>query len=110
MWATGQYLNFARPGEVMDLDVTLAVTGHQMTQGRVVCHVGNREILTVNAALGDRPFDQSGQWEQMPDVPAPRGLPAPGVPPRHRGAPSPQQLEERLVKGRPLDPAAGRAR
>ena len=29
-----------------------------MTQARAVCHVGNREILTVNAALGHRPLDR----------------------------------------------------
>lgn len=72
VWATGQYLSFARPGEFVDIDVTLAVEGHVMTQARAVCHVGNREILTVNAALGDRPFDRSGQWVEFPaDVPRP---------------------------------------
>ena len=38
-----------------------------MTQARAVCHVADREILTVNAALGDRPFDRAAQWETMPD-------------------------------------------
>src|SRR5262245_34387933 len=47
IWATSQYLSYAKPGEVMDIDVTLAVEGHQITQARAVCHVGNREILTV---------------------------------------------------------------
>jgi acyl-CoA thioesterase II len=68
VWATSQYLSYARPGEVMDIDVTIAVEGHLITQARAVCHVGNREILTVNAALGDRPFPESGQWEKMPVV------------------------------------------
>jgi acyl-CoA thioesterase len=49
VWATSQYLSYARPGEVLDIDVTVAVHGYQMTQARAVCHVGNREILTVNA-------------------------------------------------------------
>jgi len=72
VWATGQYLSYAKPGEVMDIDVTLAVTGHQISQARAVCHVGDREILTVNAALGARELDEVGQWESMPlDVPAP---------------------------------------
>ena len=35
-------------GEVLTSS-TLAVEGHQMTQARAICHVGNREILTVNA-------------------------------------------------------------
>jgi acyl-CoA thioesterase len=71
IWATSQYLSYARPGEVMDIDVTVAVEGHQITQARAVCHVGNREILTVNASLGDRPIAYRGQFETMPDVPPP---------------------------------------
>ena len=38
VWATAQYLSYAKPGEVVDIDVTLAVSGHQMTQARAVCH------------------------------------------------------------------------
>lgn len=73
VWATGQYLSYAKPGETMDIDVTLAVSGHQISQARAVCHVGDREILTVNAALGDRDLAETGQWESMPlDVPTPR--------------------------------------
>lgn len=72
VWATAQYLSYAKPGEVMDIDVTLAVHGHRITQARAVCHVGDREILTVNAALGDRDLEASGQWEKMPtDIPRP---------------------------------------
>jgi acyl-CoA thioesterase II len=71
VWATGQYLSYAKPGEVMDIDVTIAVEGHQITQARAVGHVGNREILTVNAALGDRPDVPAGQFETMPEVAAP---------------------------------------
>jgi acyl-CoA thioesterase-2 len=72
VWATGQYLSYAQPGEVLDIDVHIAVEGHQITQARAVCHVADREILTVNAALGDREIEASGQWEQMPaDVPPP---------------------------------------
>ena len=66
VWATGQYLSYAKPGEVVDIDVTIAVEGHQITQARAVCHVADREILTVNAALGDRPIGRRGQWETMP--------------------------------------------
>ena len=56
----------------MDIDVIQAVSGHQISQARAVCHVGDREILTVNAALGDRDLAEAGQWETMPaDVPPP---------------------------------------
>ena len=106
VWATCQYLSYAKPGEVMDIDVTLAVAGHQITQARAVCHVGNREILTVNAALGQRDLNTSGQWEQMPDVPAPENcderewrLPATGT--------ISERLQQRMVKGRTLSSLDG---
>jgi acyl-CoA thioesterase len=101
IWATGQYLSYARPGEVVDIDVTIAVSGRQTTQARAVCHVGNREILTVNAALGHRELELGGQWEQMPDAPPPAEssdrefrLPPDGT--IH------DKLEQRTVKVRPL--------
>lgn len=101
VWATAQYLSYAKPGEVVDIDVTLAVVGHQMTQARVVCHVGNREILTVNAALGFRPMDVAGQFETMPDVPSPEACK-----PRPYRMPVDgtinDRLDQRLAKGRDL--------
>ncbi|MBI4932677.1 MAG: thioesterase family protein [Actinobacteria bacterium] len=102
VWATAQYLSYAKPGEVLDIDVTLAVTGHQMTQARAVCHVGNREILTVNAALGHRPLDVSGQWETMPDVPSPDQCPERPFRGPVDGTIN-DRLEQRLAKGRPFD-------
>ena len=71
IWSTAQYLSYARPGEVMDIDVIVPVTGNAITQARVVGHVGEREILVVNAALGDRDFAHSGQWETAPEAPRP---------------------------------------
>ncbi len=106
VWATGQYLSYAKPGESMDIDVTLAVEGHQITQARAVCHVGNREILTVNAALGHRDLDLAGQWEQMPDV----GSPADYKHRQHRmpvdGTIS-ERMEQRMVLGRDIDTLDG---
>jgi acyl-CoA thioesterase len=101
IWATAQYLSYARPGEVMDIDVTVSVSGHQMTQARAVCHVGEREILTVNAALGDRPLDLHGQFETMPEVPPPDECPLF----IHRGLQEGsinERIEKRLVKGRQI--------
>ena len=71
IWSTAQYLSYARPGEVMDIDVIVPVTGNAITQARVVAHVGEREILVVNAALGDRDFEYGGQWETAPEAPRP---------------------------------------
>lgn len=76
IWATAQYLSFAMTDEVMDLDVIIAVSGRMTTQARVVAHVGDREILTVNAALGEKPLPYDEQWVKMPDVPGPSDSPA----------------------------------
>ncbi len=106
VWATAQYLSYAKPGEVMDIDVTLAVEGHQMTQARAVCHVGNREILTVNAALGHRPLEASGQFEKMPDVPRPDEC----IDRTHRhpiDGTINDRLEQRIAKGKPWEDLDG---
>jgi acyl-CoA thioesterase len=71
VWATAQYLSYAQPGSVVDVDVTIAVDGHQITQGRAVGHVADREIFTVNAALGQRDLDIEHTWAVAPDVPPP---------------------------------------
>lgn len=103
VWATAQYLSYAKPGTYMDIDVTVAVDGHQVSQARAVCHVGEREILTVNAALGDRPLDDRGQWETMPtDLPLPEDCP---TRPHHNdwtGTIS-ERMDQRFVKGRPME-------
>ena len=103
VWATAQYLSYATPGEVVDIDVTIAVSGHQITQARAVCHVADREILTVNAALGERDIDASGQWEQMPtDVPPPSECEQRRRQSDISGSIN-DRLEERMVKARPFE-------
>jgi acyl-CoA thioesterase II len=57
IWATAQYLSYARPPSIVDIDVRVAVSGKQVTQARATAHVGDTEILTVNAALGERPLE-----------------------------------------------------
>ena len=99
VWATAQYLSYAKPGEVLDIDVTIAVEGHQITQARAVVHVGNREILTVNAALGDRRGLPTGQFESMPVVGKPDSY-ATRVHHSHTTGAIHDQLEERVIKGR----------
>lgn len=66
-----QYLSYAQPPEVLDLDVTVAVAGKQITQARAVGHVADREVFTVNAALGRRNGPHEASWAAMPDVPPP---------------------------------------
>lgn len=71
VWATAQYLSYANPGSMLDIDVNSPVAGNNVTQARVVGHVGEREIFTVNAALGRREELLSGQFATMPAVPRP---------------------------------------
>lgn len=71
IWATAQYLSYARPPSVVDLDVRTPAVGKHNTQARVIGHVGDKEIFTVTAALGARPSDLSRQWLTMPDAPRP---------------------------------------
>ncbi|MFM8854334.1 MAG: acyl-CoA thioesterase domain-containing protein, partial [Acidimicrobiaceae bacterium] len=97
VWATAQYLSFARTNELVTLDVTLVVNGPQITQGRAVARVGDREILTVNAALGDRNFEAAGPFAKMPQAPSPEQTP---VREHRHDAPGTihDSLQQRVVK------------
>jgi acyl-CoA thioesterase-2 len=98
IWATAQYLSHARPPSVVDLDVWLPAQGHNTSQARVTGHVGDKEILTVNAALGRRYSEFSHQWVQAPDAPAPEDCP-PGQHWRGEQDDLHNQIEFRVAKG-----------
>jgi acyl-CoA thioesterase II len=99
IWATAQYLSFARPPATLELDVTEVVRGHQISQARVIAHVGDTEILTVLGALGTRPLSLEGQWAVRPDVPGPLESPPRPMMNRHAGTIA-SRLDERLANGR----------
>jgi acyl-CoA thioesterase II len=106
IWATAQYLSFAKVGSVLDLDVTLAVHGRATTQARVVVRCGNDEILTVNGALGSRSTRGEGSFAVMPDVPRPLDCPLR----RHRfGTQNSinEAMQARTAVGRDLDDLDG---
>jgi acyl-CoA thioesterase-2 len=75
VWAAAQYLSYARPDALLDVEVVVPVSGKYTSQGRVIVRHGDSEILTVNAALGARPDSPEAQWAQMPEVPAPADCP-----------------------------------
>ena len=106
VWATAQYLSFAKPPDAVDFTVTLVVEGNASTQARCVASVGAREILTVNGALGDRDVDLGGQWALMPSVPAPDACPPREHGPRHVDTIM-QRIESRLADGRQRDELDG---
>jgi acyl-CoA thioesterase len=98
VWATAQYLSFARPPSIVDLDVWVPVHGRQTSQARVTGHVHDKEIFTVNAALGSRPSTLSQQWVRMPEVPAPEDC-EPGEHWRGEGGDLHSHIEMRVVRG-----------
>jgi acyl-CoA thioesterase-2 len=103
VWATAQYLSFAQPPSVMDIDVLVPSSGHWTSQARAVGHVGDTEILTVNGALGSRPDETSGTWAGLPD-----DLPSPDecepLDHIHReGESVASQFDRRMIKGRRPD-------
>lgn len=99
IWATAQYLSYARPPSVVDLDVWTPAVGKYNTQARVIGHVGDKEIFTVNAALGARPSEISEQWLTMPDAPRPEDC-DPGEHWRGAGEGLHSRIEVRVAKGR----------
>ena len=99
IWATAQYLSYARPGSVVDIDVWTPVEGKYNTQARVVSHVDDKEIITVNAALGKRDSPYSQHWTDRPEAPPPEEC----EPSEHWRAASEglhSRMEVRIVKGR----------
>ena len=105
MWATAQYLSYALPGSVVEYDVTIGAQGRSLTQARAVGRTDDIEILTVNAALGSRPFEPEGQWATMPDVPGPDECGVRTHRFEHESVAS--RMEQRLAVGRPLDELDG---
>lgn len=106
IWATGQYLSYARPPSVLDIEVTVPQSGRQTTQARAVGRVGDTEILTVNAALGRRPLDLSGQWAERPDVAPPDDCPV-RVHRVEQQNSLMTRLDQRLASGREMEDLDG---
>jgi acyl-CoA thioesterase len=106
VWATAQFLSFARPGSVVELHVDEVVRGHQVSQARVIARVGDEEILTVLAAHGARPLALEGQWATRPDVPPPDACPPRELMAHHGGTIS-DRLDMRRANARTIDDLPG---
>jgi acyl-CoA thioesterase-2 len=106
IWATAQYLRYAREGTTLDLDATVEVVGHNITQARVTARTGSSEILTVNAAFGDREVEEVRTLAAFPDVPPPEDCP-PRIMPGGRVGILARRLEVRLARGRQWSDLAG---
>lgn len=113
VWATAQFLSFARPPSVVDITVTEIVRGHRSSQVRAVGRVAREEIFAVAGAAGRRPPVAEGSWALRPDVPDPDQCPPRTFTPQHRGTLA-DRLEIRLANARgpeelPGSPGNGRS-
>jgi acyl-CoA thioesterase len=106
VWATAQYLSYAPAHSTVEWEVTLAVEGGHVTQGRAVGRVEGREILTVNGALGRNELPVSGVWVQPPEVAAPEDCPPRFLPAMFRNTIL-DSVEVRIAKGRMFDEMHG---
>jgi acyl-CoA thioesterase II len=108
IWATAQYLSYARPPSILDIDVTLAAIGKNVTQARVVGHVADTEILTINAALGTRGDQVEGVWVDRPAVPRPDDCPVrPPRPSTGTGESIHDRIDVRLARARSWEDVDG---
>ena len=107
VWASAQYLSFAKNGDVLDLEVVVPVEGHFTSQARVIGRVGDSEAFTVSGAFGTRPTTAEGRFATRPLVPRPLDCPE-----RTWRLPNQesinQHVEMRLARGRDIDDLDGR--
>lgn len=101
VWCTGQFISQAHPGETVAVDVDVRAEGRAMTQVVVRCHVDDRTVLDVMAALGRRSHEAEATFAVMPDVPAPEDCrPQPS---RHDRPTLSSAWDRRLAAGREFD-------
>jgi acyl-CoA thioesterase len=106
VWATAQYLQYARPPSVIELEVNEVVRGGSSSQARVLAKVDDEEIFTVVGALGKRSLPFGGEWAVHPDVPSvEQSRPRPLAP--HQQGTIGERLEMRLADARPVDELDG---
>lgn len=106
VWATAQFLEFAWPGAVVELEANEIVRGHSSSQARVIARVDGQEIFTVVATLGRRSLSWSGVWAIRPDVPDVADSQPRAVDKRHRGTIG-ERLEMRMANALMFDDLDG---
>lgn len=75
IWASAHYLSYAPLDATVRVTTQLAVVGNNVTQARATATVDEREILTINAALGTGHLSASTSPVAMPKVRDPEDSP-----------------------------------
>ena len=75
VWATSQYLIFARPPQLISLEVEKMTASRYTTQASVVARADGEVLFRAFGALGARPGEVSRQWPVMLVVPPPESCP-----------------------------------
>ena len=102
----GHYLSFAPLDAEVIVKVDLAVVGRRVTQARAIATESDREVLTVNAALGTGDLTAPTPWLTFPDVPPPEEC-RQRVNPRHVHSSIFDHLETRIANGRGFESLDG---
>jgi acyl-CoA thioesterase II len=71
VWITTQYVQNARPGDVVELAVDVVVHARATSQTHVHGTVGGRTVLHATTAHTDRPEGEVRSWGEMPEVSPP---------------------------------------
>ncbi len=108
LWASAQYLSFARLHQIIDLELKIVVEGHHTTQARVIASTNGSEILSVSAALGRRDTPGEGSFAERPIVAPPEEC-APRVFRLSPEATINEHIEMRIAAGRAWDELDGTA-
>ncbi|MEM9037678.1 MAG: thioesterase family protein [Actinomycetota bacterium] len=94
--ASTQFLSYATLGEELTIVAEVQVEGRALTQARATSWVGDRAVVAVTGAFGERPDDEERAWFTMPDVPAPLDCPV-RLPEWHEMPSLHDRIEQRLV-------------
>jgi acyl-CoA thioesterase len=106
IWATAQYLSYAPLGADVTVKTDLCVVGGHVTQARSTTYVEDREVLTVNAALGTGTLSSPNPWVTMAQVRDPLDCPR-RIMPRRFDHSIFDHVETRVALGRPYDEIDG---
>ncbi|MCA3255915.1 MAG: thioesterase family protein, partial [Alphaproteobacteria bacterium] len=101
VWASAQFLSYARSGDTLDLAVEVLNGGRNVSQVRVLATDAGKPIVSVNAALGSREGFIDDQWASPPvDMPGPDDCEAMAIwPPQDGGAAFMHRIEVRVAPG-----------